>query len=163
MHPGAFEFVRQFATNEAIEIIEIGARNINGTVRPLFPSAKYIGLDLNPGPCVDVVCDALEYVPDKLVDLVIAAEVFEHAPNWGAIIAHAATWIVPGGRILVTAAGPGREPHSAADGGALRPGEHYENLTEDRLAEELHFAGFEEIEVSGNDHWHDVYAIARIK
>jgi len=163
MHSAAFEFVGRYATDEPLRVIEIGSRDLNGTVRPHFPAANWIGLDLNPGPCVDVVCDALDYVPANPVDLVICCEVFEHTPNWGAIIAHAATWIVSGGRMLITAAGPGREPHSAADGGALRPGEHYENLTEDRLAEELHFAGFEEIETSGNQHWRDVYAVARIK
>jgi len=160
MHPGAFEFISRFATTDEITVIEIGSRDINGSIREHFPGAYWLGLDLHPGPCVDVVCDAMQFVPGKPVDLVVCCEVFEHVKEWPDIIARTYSWISPGGRILITAAGPDREPHSAIDGGELRPGEHYENLTEDRLAEELHFAGFDQIETSGNEYWRDVYAVA---
>jgi cyclopropane fatty-acyl-phospholipid synthase-like methyltransferase len=161
MHPGAFEFISRFATNEVISIIEIGSRDINGTVRSLFPAASWTGLDLYPGPAVDVVTDAMDYVPGALVDRVVCCEVFEHSQNWGEILTHAATWIRPGGRMLITCAGPGREPHSAIDGGKLRPGEHYENISVDSLAEELHYAGFVEISMDWNNHWQDTYADAK--
>jgi hypothetical protein len=35
----------------------------------------------------------------------------------------------PGGLLIITAAGPGRAEHSGADGGPLRPGEHYRNIS----------------------------------
>jgi cyclopropane fatty-acyl-phospholipid synthase-like methyltransferase len=160
MHPGAFEFVSRYATAEVIDVIEIGSRDINGSIRCHFPAASWIGLDLHAGPSVDVVCDAIDYIPEVPVDLVVIAEVFEHAANWGEILTHAAMWLKPGGQILITCAGPGREPHSAIDGAGLRFGEHYENITQDQLAEELHYAGFVRIEVSGNEHWKDTYAVA---
>jgi len=34
----------------------------------------------------------------------------------------------PGGMFVMTAAGPGRAPHSAVDGKGLQPGEHYANI-----------------------------------
>jgi hypothetical protein len=160
MHPGAFEFVGRYATADEISVIEIGSRDINGSVRAHFPGATWIGLDLIAGPAVDVVCDAMEYDPTQLVDMVICCEVLEHCMTWDSLIFHAAGWLKPGGKILITCGGPGRDPHSAIDGGALQVDEHYGNISQDELAEELHYAGFVQIEVSGNEHWRDTYAVA---
>lgn len=160
MHPGAFEFVGRYATHDAISVVEIGSRDINGSIRWHFPGSDYIGLDLIAGSSVDVVCDALDYEPSQRVDLVICCEVFEHCPYWGEILNHVASWLKPGGKIIITCGGPGRDPHSAIDGGSLHPDEHYANVTQDELAEELHFAKFHQVEVSGNEYWKDTYAIA---
>tara|TARA_R110000822_G_scaffold309905_1_gene440612 strand:- start:722 stop:1225 length:504 start_codon:yes stop_codon:yes gene_type:complete len=160
MHPGAHEFISRHATDDAISVIEIGSRNINGTIRDLFPNAKWIGLDLFEGPEVDVVCDARDFVPESLVDLVVCCEVLEHCSGWRQLIQSASLWLKQKGVIIITAAGPGRDPHSAIDGGELHPDEHYANVTQDELAEELHYAGFVGIEVSGNEHWKDTYAVA---
>lgn len=160
MHQAAFEFVGRYSTGDAISVIEIGSRNINGTVRDHFLRATWTGLDLYPGPAVDLIANALDYTPADLVDLVICCEVFEHAATWREIIHHIAHWLKPGGQIIITCAGPDRDPHSAIDGGKLQAGEHYANITQDQLAEELHYAGFEQIEVSGNKEWKDTYAIA---
>jgi SAM-dependent methyltransferase len=160
MHPGAFEFIRQHSTTESIYVAEIGSRDINGSVRPHFPNATWIGLDLIEGPAVDVVCDALDYEPPQKVDLVICCEVLEHCMTWDSLIFHAAGWLKPGGKILITCAGPGRDPHSAIDGGPLHPDEHYGNISQTELIEELRFAGLTDIEVSGNEYWKDTYAVA---
>ena len=160
MHPGAFEFVSRYATLDAISVIEVGSRDINGSIRCHFPAATWTGIDLIAGPAVDVVCDAMEYNPPQLVDVVICCEVLEHCMTWDALIFHAASWLKPGGKILITCGGLGRDPHSAFDGGALQPDEHYGNISQDELAEELHYAGFIQIDVSGNEHWRDTYAVA---
>lgn len=160
MHPGAFEFVGRYGTFDFISVIEIGSRDINGSVRCHFPGADYIGLDLIAGPAVDVVCDALNYEPPQKVDLVVCCEVFEHCMKWDSLIFHAASWLKPGGQIIITCAGPGREPHSAIDGGALNPDEYYANISARELSDELHYAGFQNIEVSGNEYWKDTYAFA---
>lgn len=146
MHSAAFEFVRKFSTHDAIDIIEIGSRDINGTVRPFFPLANYIGLDLYAGPCVDVVCDAEQYQPDSLVDLVICTEVLEHAPTWRELIRVGASWLKPDGRMIITCAGPGRSPHSHHDGGALREGEYYANLSPEAVKTAMISAGLGWIE-----------------
>lgn len=160
MHAGPFEFVGRYATAEPIAVIEVGSRDINGSVRSHFPNASWFGIDLWPGTHVDLVADALQYNPDPMFDLVVICEVMEHCPRWQEMIHHVANWLRPGRRIIITCAGPGRDPHSAIDGGPLHPDEHYANVTQDDLAEELHYAGFVAIEVSGNDHWKDTYAIA---
>lgn len=160
MHPGAFEFVGRYATTDAISVIEVGSRDLNGSIRCHFPAATWTGLDLHSGPSVDLVMDALDYTPADLVDLVIIAEVFEHCPYWGEVLHHVANWLKPSGRIIITAAGPGRDPHSAIHGGPLHPDEHYGNVSQTELIEELRFAGLTDIEVSGNEYWKDTYAIA---
>jgi hypothetical protein len=160
MHPGAFEFISRHATHDAISVIEIGSRDINGSIRPHFPGATWIGLDMIAGPAVDVVCDAMDYTPPLPVDIVVIAEVLEHCMTWDSLIFHAASWLKPGGKILITCGGPGRDPHSAFDGGELQVDEHYGNISQDGLAEELRFSGFERIEVSGNEYWKDTYAVA---
>lgn len=160
MHPGAFEFISRHATTDEIEIIEIGSRDINGSIRCHFPAAIWTGIDLIPGPSVDIVCDACEFSPVNPVDAVVCCEVFEHCSYWSEILQAAESWLKPGGKILISCAGPGRDEHSAIDGGELRTGEHYANITADRLAEELHFAGFSEIYTEANEHWRDTYASA---
>lgn len=145
MHTEAFEFVEQFRTDKPIHVIEIGSRNINGSVRPLFPNATWVGLDLHPGPDVDLVLDAREYNPLKKADLVICCEVLEHTPHWRAIVDAGRSWLKPDGKMVVTCAGPGREPHSAIDGGPLQPDEYYANIRPDMLdvygAQSVSFVG----------------------
>jgi hypothetical protein len=42
----------------------------------------------------------------------------------------------------------------------LHPDEHYGNISQTELIEELRFAGLTDIEVSGNEYWKDTYAVA---
>ena len=62
MHDTALEIGRRFFAayaGGASTIIELGALNVNGTLRDVCPKrAHYIGLDLSPGPGVDVVVAA---------------------------------------------------------------------------------------------------------
>ncbi len=153
MHQAAREYVSRYATDAMISVIEIGSRNINGTVRDLFPRAQWMGLDLQDGFCVDHVCDATKYQPMQRVDLVVCCEVLEHAPDWAELIEAAASWLVPGGRLIVTCAGSGRPQHSAHDGGPLRPGEHYANITAAELCRSMQTCGLwiDSAETLGHD------------
>lgn len=153
MHAEARRFISHFKTASPISVIEIGSRNVNGTIRDLFPNASWIGLDRSPGPCVDVVIDAEQYSPAERVDVVICCEVLEHANNWRAVIQRASSWLKPDGIFIMTCAGSGRKPHSAVDGGALRPDEYYRNLPFDEISAAMGAAGFESITdgSSGND------------
>lgn len=137
MHAEAFAFVKQFSSESSLDVIEIGSRNINGTVRGLFPNARWTGLDLHPGPDVDIVCNMLDYSPPGSVDLVICCEVLEHTEHWKQMISKASAWLKSGGRMIITCAGPGRLPHSHIDGCQLRPGEYYGNISVSDLNEAM--------------------------
>ncbi len=67
-------------------ILEVGSQLIPGqeslgNLRPLFPGRPYIGLDVRPGPGVDVVgtVEELPY-PDQSIGTVLAMNTFEHVP-----------------------------------------------------------------------------------
>ena len=127
MHIEAHEYaVRHRAGRRFGDVVEVGSRDINGSVRALIDCKTYTGIDLAAGAGVDVVGDAFDM--RHPCDLVVCMEVLEHEPRAEALVAHMAGWLRPGGAMLVTAAGPGRADHSAHDGGGLRPGEHYANI-----------------------------------
>lgn len=142
MHKAVKEYVGRYSTQAAVSVVEIGSRDINGSVRPLFPAAAWVGIDLLPGPRVDIVGDATQFRPESPVDLVICCEVLEHAPNWRDLIATAAAWLKPCGRLVVTCAAHNRRPHSGIDGGwKLHEGEYYAGVSCLDLALAMHRAG----------------------
>ena len=144
MHNAAYKFVRKHRDRHAGAVVEIGSRDINGSVRDLFATDEYVGLDLYDGPGVDWVGDACDFSPGRSVDAVVCCEVLEHAAEWEEIVITAADWLKPGGELLITCAGPGRKPHSAIDGKhRLHEGEHYANVSADELAEVMETAGLE--------------------
>lgn len=152
MHKAAFEWVRDHAPAHEVSVIDVGGRDINGTVRGLFLATQYVSVDLFAGSCVDIVCDFREYLPPEPVDVVVCCEVAEHTVTWPQVVAHAAYCLASDGLLIFTAAGPARRPHSAFDGGAVRDGEHYENVTPERLSLELgRWFHTHEIDVTGED------------
>lgn len=145
MHPEAFDFVRRQLGQLAV--LEFGSLNVNGTVRDLFPHWNHLGVDLRPGPGVDVVADAGAFDTPQRFDVVVSCEAFEHAANWPAIVANAFRLLKPGGLFVGTAAGPGRAAHKC-DGTPLTDGsEHYANVTPAELRPQLAVVGFVEVHV----------------
>jgi hypothetical protein len=130
-------------------VLEIGSRNINGSVRALF-RCPYVGIDVEPGPLVDVVADGASYQPELPVDTVVCCEVLEHAPAAAAIVGHALELLPPGGILIVTCAAPERASHSGIDGGLLRAGEYYAGIRPDDLEAWVMAAG-----ATRQVHWHD--------
>lgn len=161
MHTEAFEYVSRFATHDRISVIEIGSRNVNGSVRSLFPNAKYLGIDIEDGEGVDVVVDAMEFEPDEPVDLVICCEVLEHESRWIDVVHRGAWWLTDTGRLIITVAGPKRGPHSAFDGGPLQPGEYYSNVSREDLAMVMADAGLQVVAEEGRG-GQDVYAVGDV-
>lgn len=153
MHKAAYEFVQKYAVRRQCSVIEIGSRNINGSVRSLFPNASWTGLDRYPGPSVDIVIDATEYIPSNQVDMVICCEVLEHCEQWKQLIQKSASWIRPGGRLIVTCANTERAEHSGIDGKRLREGEYYKGVDLTPLVAECLASGFEILHAqkSGSD------------
>lgn len=114
-------------------VVDVGGRDVNGTVRHLFPAKRYIAVDLYPGPCVDVVADIRDWEPPTPADLVLCAEVLEHAPDPAGVVKACHRILKPGGLLILSCAAPPRLPHSGVDGGAVRPDEHYGNIHPDDL------------------------------
>jgi SAM-dependent methyltransferase len=161
MHPEAAVFVAVTAhrLGPFDSVLELGGRNVNGSVRPYFDGARYVSVDICPGPEVDVVADATTYRPTERFDAVVCCEVLEHVPDPDGFVATAWGSLRPGGTLIVTAACPPRASHSAVDGGPLRPGEWYLNVEEDRLASWL--VGWKDTEIEIHEDRGDIYAVAR--
>jgi len=153
VHPAALEYVSRFQTDTNVKIVDVGSRDINGSCRGVFPNADYHGIDLVAGNGVDEVADATVWKPKRLVDLVVCCEMLEHTPHWADVVTVSYGWLRKGGRLIVTAAGPTRVPHSAVDGGPLHAGEFYENIDPNDLEAVFIAAGYErvEVEVAGTD------------
>lgn len=148
-------------TDEPVDVLDIGGRNINGSPRHLFPNAtSYTVIDIAPDDGVDIVADASTWVPNEIYDVVVCCEVFEHTAVWPGILATAYEALADGGQFIATMAGPGREPHSAVDGYRLRVGEYYGNVEAPLLEATLDALGFQRIEVDEQLISHDVRAVA---
>jgi hypothetical protein len=144
MHDAAYQWVARHATTDPVAVLDAGGRNINGSPRDLFPAADpYVVLDVRPGDGVDIVADAALWSPDREYDVVVCCEVFEHTDVWPQICEMLFAALRPGGMAILTMAGPGREPHSALDGGPmLHDGEYYANVAPGELQQALESCGF---------------------
>ena len=84
-----------------LNVLDVGSLNVNGTYRDFFPSPQcnYTGLDMAPGPNVDIV-PATPYKWKELgtdnFDIVISGQVLEHAEFF---------WVTVGEMVRVTRLG----------------------------------------------------------
>lgn len=166
MHAEAYAYVQRTLERHPIardaRVLEIGGRNINGTIRDLFPTPHYLTTDILPGEGVDMVADGATLTLDAPVDVAVCCEVLEHAEAPDAIVANMVRLLIPGGRLIITAAGCGpgwaRAEHSAYDGGPRRPGEPYANISHDDLTAWL--SQCEDVDITVNPIAGDIYATA---
>lgn len=100
--------------------LEIGSRNVNGTVLDFFTDCDYVGIDCTEGPGVDVVTLAHEFDAEPF-DVVISCEAFEHDPYVVKTFENAVRLLKEGGLFVATFASPNRQEH----GTRRRGGEIY--------------------------------------
>lgn len=99
----------------AVDTLEIGSRNINGTPRGFF-TGSYVGLDMIDGPDVDVVAKAAALpFPDASFDCVVCTEMLEHDPTPWLTLPEIARVLRPGGVVILTARGIGYPLHGFPD------------------------------------------------
>lgn len=143
MHDEAYAAVERIAAaygllrRKNLAVLDIGGRNINGTVKDLFATNVWVALDAVKADGVDIVADARTWEPDRFYDLVVCTEVLEHVHGWPAILATAANALTDDGVLIVTCASDRRPPHGAAGGPWPEPGEHYRNVQPAELAAAL--------------------------
>lgn len=110
------------------DVIELGSYAMHDhDARPLFPDARYVGVDARPGPGVDVVSLSHLYARGRMrtADLVLCVSALEHDPHATLTIMGGIELLRPGGIIaLSTPAGDwGEHETDCAPGGGV----HYAN------------------------------------
>jgi glycosyltransferase involved in cell wall biosynthesis len=88
------------------KILEIGSYNVNGTLRDCAPpSAIYVGVDLSPGPGVDIVLEDPHLLPfaDEHFDAVVSSSCFEHDPMFWVTFMQVVRVTKTGGFIYINA------------------------------------------------------------
>ena len=112
------EYVKKKFPNHFLNsrVLDIGAYDVNGNEKYLFDdSCEFIGLDIGPGPGVDVICPAQEYdEPDESFDTIISCECWEHNPYYEESILNAIRMLKKGGLFIFTCATTGRPVHGVA-------------------------------------------------
>ncbi len=101
-HPGFFKNT---------SVLDCGSLDINGNNRYLFDNCNYIGIDIVKGKNVDIVTRVHEFKTDFQFDCVISTEMLEHDEFFADSLNIMFNLISPGGLLLITAAGYGREEH----------------------------------------------------
>jgi len=99
------------------QVLEAGARNVNGSVRPFveaYHPKSYIGIDIEEGSGVDRICDIYDLISvfgEEKFDVVICTETLEHVANWILAISNLKKVLRPGGIMVLSAPRPGRKYH----------------------------------------------------
>jgi SAM-dependent methyltransferase len=105
--------------------LEIGACDVNGSLRALIDARSIVGIDRFDGPGVDKVMDGLDAPSLGTFDLVLMTEVLEHAEHWAALMLAAQACVAPGGHLLVTTRSPGYPWHGEMYRRAAGPTERW--------------------------------------
>lgn len=97
---------------KALNVIDIGSYDVNGSYKQFLnaPTWRYTGVDLSPGPNVDVVLDSPYRLPFKThsVDLIVSGQAFEHVEFFWLTWLEMVRVLKPGGLIFLVA--PSRGP-----------------------------------------------------
>lgn len=116
-HQDQFEFIGITRDNfpdffRGTRVLEVGSLDINGSIRRHFDACDYVGIDVGPGPGVDLVVAGQHYAaPTDSFDVVVSCECMEHNPAWRETTANMIRVLRPGGLFLLTCAAPGRPEH----------------------------------------------------
>ena len=87
MHKASHEIMRYFAgkyldPNSKLSILDVGSYDVNGNYKDLFqnPKWKYYGLDIEPGPNVDLISKSVYDfgLKERFFDVVVSGNTLEH-------------------------------------------------------------------------------------
>ncbi len=99
-------------------ILEVGSRNVNGSVRGLMDPLKpksYLGIDIETGEGVDVLCnvyDIVEKYGEGKFDGVVCTEVLEHVEDWRLAVLNLKTVLKVGGFLIISVPSIGFHYHA---------------------------------------------------
>jgi hypothetical protein len=107
-----------------VRVLDVGSADICGNNKYLFPTCEYTGLDLWPGPNVDIVCPG--HLFSGLFGLVISTNCLEHDECWEKTVANMVKMTHPLGMLIIQCASTGYPEH-----GTTRTSPHASPATTD--------------------------------
>lgn len=114
MHPSAYMFATQFYNTycrglvDNATVVDFGAYDVNGTLKPIFAKHNYIGIDMSEGPNVDIVCDNSKTpFENNTIDVVVSSSCFEHDECFWETFLEMCRIIKEGGYIYINAPSAG--------------------------------------------------------
>ncbi len=152
-HPQQLHFVSLvrryfFHKTPPKSVLEIGAYDLNGSVRACLSAERHLGVDLIPGPGVDLVKSGhdLDFGNEEF-DCVISCECFEHNPYWKETFLNMYRMVSTDGVVIITCASRGRLEHGTERTSDKSPGtqslgwQYYKNLTKKDFLTSFDIAG----------------------
>jgi hypothetical protein len=128
MHPTAYENCIKFYNKYVLpminsgvflKVIDFGAYDCNGCLRPIFKGCEYKGLDMSAGPNVDIVSIGDKTpLEDKSVDIITSSSNFEHDDCFWMTFLEMCRILKPGGLIYINA--PSTGPYHGFPGDCWR-------------------------------------------
>lgn len=105
---------------QKVNVLDIGSYDVNGTYRTIFnaPVYQYTGMDMSPGPNVDIVPrDIYQWteIADETFDVVVSGQVFEHIEYPWLTIKEIARVLKPSGFCILIAPSSGMEHKAPKD------------------------------------------------
>ncbi|CAN5609035.1 hypothetical protein BH18VER2_BH18VER2_02260 [soil metagenome] len=154
--------------NEPLRILDLGSQDFNGSYREVLanPRWRYIGIDLTPGPNVDIVLqDAYHWreLKSGSADVLVSGQTFEHTEFFWDTMCEIARVLKPGGVCCIIAPSCGPEHRYPRDCWRIFP---------DGFAAVARYAHLEVLDAhtqwedlpeydNENNKWHDSVLIAR--
>lgn len=150
----------------ASRTLEVGSYDVNGSIRSLFEESQYLGIDISPGPGVDVIAFGHEFTCTKQFDIAISCECFEHDPFFLETFVNMVRLTRPGGLVVFTCATDGRPEHGttrsspeSSPGSVLAGFDYYRNVRQDDFATFDFFGTFAAFRFFHNPGSKDLYFI----
>lgn len=87
-----------------VRVLDVGSRDVNGTFREYFPTQRYLGIDIEAGPNVDVVVEEYSYpFADGSFPVIVSGSCLEHVRKPWLWMREVSRLLAPGGRLCVIA------------------------------------------------------------
>lgn len=110
---------RYLLNKNCVSILDIGSYDVNGSYKQFFARDgwRYVGVDLAPGPNVDIVLSSPYRLPvsSYSVDVIVSGQAFEHIEYFWLTWLEMARVLKPGGFIFLLAPSRGYEHRHPQD------------------------------------------------
>jgi SAM-dependent methyltransferase len=153
-------------TGQPLNILDLGSTEMGACYRPIFqkPGWNYLGVDLAPGPNVDLVLrrpyDWRE-IPGNSVDVLISGQVLEHVEFFWITALEISRVLRPGGLACLIAPSSGPEHRYPVDCWRFYPDGMRAFAAFSRMECLEVYTNWENSGDPGSDFWHDTVVVIR--